>query len=295
MNKKNEKKQSILWLKFWIYWRLPIGIFIGVAYLFAAYNEIEFWNYLTKLCFILDLLTILIYMLTFFTANKFMKIGFYFLNISLLVECFYSAFKLTYEKIGEITNDFLTILILYLGIEIIIWFLPNFVYLRKRKILFTHEFLKNEKIKFCKVCGEKLNRNYKCSKCGKQYFNIKLITQKKEIIISILTFFILFLIFLNLYQLFIINNEKINTERQIAELEKEIEDIKSQSGECRLDRLKYKNKADFLDKNIVFVIKDYGNYYYTYDCVQKITSGSYTYWAYNKEAAISKGYKKGTC
>ena len=99
MNKKNEKKQSTLWLKFWIYWRLPMSILIGIVYLFGIYNEIEIWNYLTKLCFILDLLTILIYMLTFFTANKFMKIGFYFLNISLLVECFSLALNLTYEKL----------------------------------------------------------------------------------------------------------------------------------------------------------------------------------------------------
>ena len=295
MNKKNEKKQSTLWLKFWIYWRLPMSILIGIVYLFGIYNEIEIWNYLTKLCFILDLLTILIYMLTFFTANKFMKIGFYFLNISLLVECFSLALNLTYEKLGQITDNFFTILMIYLGIEIIIWFLPNFIYLRKRKILFTQEFFTSKKIKFCKVCGEKLNRNYKCSKCGKQYFNIKLITQKKEIIISVLTFTISFLIIFNLYQLATISNEKINTERQIAELEKEIENIKSQSVECRLDRLKYENKAKFLDENIVFVINGYGNYYYTYDCVQKITSGSYTYRAYNKEAAISKGYKKGTC
>lgn len=55
------------------------------------------------------------------------------------------------------------------------------------------------------------------------------------------------------------------------------------------------DKLDFFDDNIVFVLQGYGNYYYTYDCVQKITDGPYTYWAYNKEAASSKGYYRGTC
>lgn len=291
----NKKKHSILWLKFWIYWRLPIVIFMGIFYLFGIYNKIETWNYLTELCFASDFLMILIYILTFFTANKYMKIGFYFLNISLLIECFSLALKLTHEKLGQITDNFFTILMIYLGIEIIVWFLPNFIYLRKRKILFARELFTNKKIKFCKLCGEKLNKNYKCQKCEKQYFNIKLIFKKKEILVSILTFIIMIFIVFNFYQMTIIDIDKFNAEKKIKELEKEINDLKNQSVESRLDILKYENKAKFLDENIVFVINGYGNYYYTYDCVQKITSGSYTYWAYNKEAAISKGYKKGTC
>ena len=56
------------------------------------------------------------------------------------------------------------------------------------------------------------------------------------------------------------------------------------------------DKLDFFDDNIVFVLKGYGNYYYTYDCVQKIADGNqYSFWAYNKEAARSKGYYRGTC
>lgn len=55
-------------------------------------------------------------------------------------------------------------------------------------------------------------------------------------------------------------------------------------------------KAKMLDDNIVFVLEGYGNVYYTYDCVNKLTAGSeYSYWAYNKEAAIDKGYRAGKC
>ena len=59
------------------------------------------------------------------------------------------------------------------------------------------------------------------------------------------------------------------------------------------DTLDYQEKAEFLDENIVFVLDGYGKYYYTYDQVQQVTQGKeYSYWAYNTEAAISKGYKK---
>ena len=56
-----------------------------------------------------------------------------------------------------------------------------------------------------------------------------------------------------------------------------------------------KEKLEFFDENIVFKIKGYGNYYYTYDCMMNKVNGSYTYWGYNKEAAISEGLKKGGC
>ena len=44
----------------------------------------------------------------------------------------------------------------------------------------------------------------------------------------------------------------------------------------------------------MFVIDGYGNYYYTYDQMEQVTQGidEYSYWAYNKEQAISLGYKK---
>lgn len=57
-----------------------------------------------------------------------------------------------------------------------------------------------------------------------------------------------------------------------------------------------KEKSSFLDENIVLVIEGYENYYYTYDCVKKLTEGNeYSYWAYNIEQAKAKGYKNGTC
>ncbi len=54
------------------------------------------------------------------------------------------------------------------------------------------------------------------------------------------------------------------------------------------------NKLDFFDDNIVFQIEGFGNYY-SYDCMMQKVNGDYSYWAYNKEAAISKGLRAGGC
>ena len=56
-----------------------------------------------------------------------------------------------------------------------------------------------------------------------------------------------------------------------------------------------KEKLRFMDENIIFRIKGFGNYYYSYDCMMDKVDGEYTYWAYNKEQANDYGYIKGRC
>ncbi len=56
------------------------------------------------------------------------------------------------------------------------------------------------------------------------------------------------------------------------------------------------NKIDFFDKRIVFIIDGLGNEYYSYDCMlRKVGYKPSTYWAYNVENAIAKGYVEGKC
>ena len=100
------------------------------------------------------------------------------------------------------------------------------------------------------------------------------------------------------------DNDTNKLNERIEKLEDENAKLIEENTELNSDLLKITglntneyivDKLDFFDEHIVFVLEGYGNYYYTYDCVQKITDGPYTYWAYNKEAARSKGYYKGTC
>lgn len=56
-----------------------------------------------------------------------------------------------------------------------------------------------------------------------------------------------------------------------------------------------REKLDFMNDNIVFKIKGFGNYYYSYDCMKKKVGDSYEYWAYNIDAAKGQGLKAGGC
>lgn len=56
------------------------------------------------------------------------------------------------------------------------------------------------------------------------------------------------------------------------------------------------SKVNFLNENIVFILKGDNTYYYDYDCLKQITNEkNYQYLAYNKEQAISKGYQPYKC
>lgn len=107
------------------------------------------------------------------------------------------------------------------------------------------------------------------------------------LVVAVITLFIIIIIFNNKYNQLSKNYDEIENKLNIAEEE---------SAEYLIKALEYKEKADFLNNNIVFVLEGYGNVYYTYDCVKKITGNEeYRYWAYNQEAAISKGFKKAKC
>lgn len=57
-----------------------------------------------------------------------------------------------------------------------------------------------------------------------------------------------------------------------------------------------KDKLDFYNKSVVFVIKGYGNKYYSYDCMmEKVGDKRFSYLVYNPENAKGLGYKKGKC
>lgn len=76
-------------------------------------------------------------------------------------------------------------------------------------------------------------------------------------------------------------------------LENENDRLWKKNTEGLADKIINSAKAEFLDERIVFVIDGYGDYYYTYDQMNTVTQGigEYTFLAYNKEQAISRGYR----
>ena len=145
---------------------------------------------------------------------------------------------------------------------------------------------KNKDI-FCRNCGNKLNNNKKCEKCGKQYFNFKYYIKYLPYLIIIVLIIIII----------VLSNKIINNNKEITKLKNKKTNyiIENNNEEYLQYWQKNHNKVDFIDENIVFVIEGYGNYYYSYDCMMDIVNGNFTYWAYNKEQAIYNGYQKGKC
>lgn len=118
---------------------------------------------------------------------------------------------------------------------------------------------------------------------------------KNNIFLYLFIIAVTVIIGMGIYLIYNYNEQKdeiSSLKSQISKLKKEKSDLQDENWDYLMENIDYKDKAEFLDENIVFVLDGYGNYYYTYDQVQQVTQGKeYSYWAYNKAAAIGQGYR----
>jgi len=301
---ENNLNISLKWLKFHIYWRIPFGTFVGILNFLNFYINMDYWSIISVFAFVLDVASIVVFILTFIYAKSFTKRGYYLLYITLIIECITMSVYATENYLLKYNPDtYFSNWLIFISIFLLIWFLPNHVYFGKRKHLFIYNNFNKEKNKdtvvieeknvslkttYCKKCGGKLNSNKQCQKCGKQYFNIKGI----PLITIIISCLLVVSFFFNIHQF--INIQDDNDE--IIRLNNQIESLTLRNLDLVTQKNNYEEKAEFLDESIVIVVEGYGNNYYTYDCVQKLTNGKkYTFLAFNKAQAIAKGYKKGSC
>ena len=89
----------------------------------------------------------------------------------------------------------------------------------------------------------------------------------------------------------------ISTKEELANTEDELEDVHSSL--FSITGWEYStsyiiDKLYFMDEYVVIVPEDNDDYYYSYDCYEKLYSDS-AFWIYNIESAKGRGYKKGTC
>lgn len=325
---KDKEILSTKWLNFCIYWRIPISVLFGISNLLQFYGEVNNWNYLIIIFLIIDVSTIILYIITFIFARNYTKAGYRLLYSLFIFETI--TYSLTTANNGTFNNnnEYILALLIYFVVLGLLWFLPNHIYLKKRKHLFygndviadieedieseneSNEIDSNEekatapyiiqskkitkrKNKFCKLCGGKINENHKCIKCGKQYFSIQPIKSKFTIILIIL--FILSFRF-NIYQLISIqkNNDKINNlKSDIKVLKSDVSSLEDDNVQLRLEKWDYVGKANFLD-NYIVIVPVGTNYYYTYDCFQQ-KFPNYDFYAFNKETAIARGHRQGGC
>ena len=132
----------------------------------------------------------------------------------------------------------------------------------------------------------------------------KLPSKKSKLTIAFIVLTIIFTISL-IGSIIYFNND-------ISSLKKENDELASENAQLVLEKLSIKSdldsilgsktksyierKLEFFDESIVFRIEGFGNYYYTYDCMmKKVGNNKFTYWGYNKEAAISDGLRAGGC
>ena len=164
-------------------------------------------------------------------------------------------------------------------------------------ILIKRKDIKNENTEQEKEDDEKNDileeQKKKEDNCNRQY---KEENKRSYFYIIIL----LIIILLGLIGYIIWNNNQTNKKNELIRddlintLSEKNAELSSEKEDLELKNSQLKEKADFLDENIVFVIDGYGDYYYTYDQMEKVTQGEdeYYYCAYNVESAIAEGYVK---
>lgn len=116
------------------------------------------------------------------------------------------------------------------------------------------------------------------------------------ILITLTSLLVAVLLFIGIYSLVdYINSLKsqiATSQNSYNRIKSNYEKLQSEYSEKKMEYFKKDIKLNFYDENIVFVLRGYGNYYYTYDEVQQVTQGkAYTGKAYNKEQAIGLGYQ----
>lgn len=147
---------------------------------------------------------------------------------------------------------------------------------------------------FCRYCGTKYGPDDTiCPGCGK---HVRISFKSKNSKNSRIPFFIslavnvvliiFFVLFVSAYE-----NEYSSLQAKYDSLNTKYYNI-SKAAEQRLETITelkpYKEKADFLDAHIAFVVSDDAYAYHTYDC--HFFQNCDSFWAYNIEAAKSRGY-----
>ncbi len=135
----------------------------------------------------------------------------------------------------------------------------------------------------------KKNKKHLTRKLNFEFLNINKVF---IIVITILTIIII------IESVFIIKKQNYADElkKEIESLEETIQSDNEAYFDLLKENIHLTSKSNFMDEYIVFVLDGYGNYYYTYDCMKEVTEGKeYSFWAYNTNSAIAKGYKPFNC
>lgn len=148
-----------------------------------------------------------------------------------------------------------------------------------------------KKVRFCKFCGGEIDSKTKrCTSCGKttnplkRFFDAKFV---KPVLLVIFSLCLICSVGVNIYSL-----QQIDTlEKKITTKDKKIRDLRTEYAKVKNEKNQLEQKANFMDNHIVIVPDDGKGKYHKYGCNQLSNSSASSFWAYNTEAAKSKGYR----
>lgn len=123
------------WLKFWLYFRFPVGLILSLFTFSGAYmnDETLSGDFTLIIAMCIDLAVLTLTCITYYYMYKREKIGYILIKIFLIVELIYisinSTFSVQYSTISEYTIS------IYMSMLLcgLIWTLPNYVYFLKRR------------------------------------------------------------------------------------------------------------------------------------------------------------------
>ena len=166
---------------------------------------------------------------------------------------------------------------------------------------------KKQKAIFCKYCGQLIDQDTKkCTGCGKQYFRLPK-AKKSAVVLWVVILLSVAAIGLCMRQISQYQQQIESLNTQIAQLNTDLETAnqsaenwksrfdqeQSEKYKLQYERIALRQDLDFFNRHVVFVLDDGSREYHKYDCLLFKYRGNAKFWAYNTEAAKSKGYK--TC
>ena len=121
------------WYKFFTYFRLPIGIALGTFSLLFGYNYSLFlYNKIAFGIYLINLALFIICCVTLYMLHIKNKNAMFAVSLQLIVECI----SISLNSI-QYSHNIFSIIISFIFI-IAIWFVPNYIYFKKRKQIFTN-------------------------------------------------------------------------------------------------------------------------------------------------------------
>lgn len=166
---------------------------------------------------------------------------------------------------------------------------------------------KKQRAIFCKYCGQLIDQDTKkCTGCGKQYFRLPK-AKKSAVVLWVVILLSVAAIGLCMRQRSQYQQQIESLNTQIAQLNTDLETAnqsaenwksrfdqeQSEKYKLQYERIALRQDLDFFNRHVVFVLDDGSREYHKYDCLLFKYRGNAKFWAYNTEAAKSKGYK--TC